>query len=114
MTPNKHVGSNWLHRKSGKKVVIIGHGKLEHNARPCFFYNEDGDEVIWARDQEEFLDGRFEQLAYQVAVFCDQSIVIALVQTSTKISDVVKELPGAFRVTDQEGTELWAKKAAVQ
>lgn len=115
MTPNKHVGSNWLHKKSGKKVVIVGHGKLEATNRPRFFYNEEGDRTIWARDSEEFLDGRFEQLAYRVALYTPLGILIALVKTGVPLAELVKEHPDVTLITDQEGTELWtAEQPALQ
>ncbi|OXE37515.1 MAG: hypothetical protein CGW95_00965 [Phenylobacterium zucineum] len=113
MTPNKHVGSNWLHLKSNKKVVIVGHGMLEATARPCFFYNEEGENVIWARDSEEFLDGRFQQLSYQVVLFSEAGIMIALVKCGVPLSDLVKEHPEVMRITDQEGTELWTREQPV-
>lgn len=52
------VGSEWLHIKSGHSYRIIGACRLEHSNAPAYLYvGEDG--TVWARDMDEFLDGRF-------------------------------------------------------
>jgi len=56
----------WLHKKTGREYVVEGVCTLEHSNKPAYLYRsyqEGGDDgVLWARDKEEFLDGRFELL----------------------------------------------------
>jgi hypothetical protein len=60
-------GTIWLHLKSGKKYVIIGMCRLEATNAPAYLYTSIEDEsVVWARDMDEFLDGRFENISKRV------------------------------------------------
>ena len=55
------TGTNWRHIKSGGMYTVLGMCRLEHNGCPaCLYQGLDG--VVWARDKDEFLDGRFEPL----------------------------------------------------
>jgi len=56
-------GSLWTHRKTAHIYVVIGECQLEATNRPAVLYRQinhpDGGK-LWARDRDEFLDGRFE------------------------------------------------------
>ncbi|MEX5515688.1 hypothetical protein [Pseudophaeobacter sp. 1A09344] len=56
------MGSRWLHLKSGVEYAVHGHCFLEASATPAILYasTTDGENPIWARGADEFLDGRFE------------------------------------------------------
>lgn len=57
---DKIVGSQWLHVKSEKRYTIIGTCRLEKENAPAYLYKGD-DGVVWAREKDEFLDGRFQR-----------------------------------------------------
>ena len=53
------LGTEWRHIKSGRLYVTVGKCRLEATAAPAVLYRgEDG--TVWARDMDEFLDGRFD------------------------------------------------------
>lgn len=55
------VGSRWRHVKTGREYTIIGKCRLEGTNTPAYLYvGEDG--IAWARDMDEFLDGRFVKI----------------------------------------------------
>lgn len=57
------IGSRWQHLKTDHTYVVTGHCLLEATAKPAILYKHvDGDGLgrpMWARDAEQFLDGRF-------------------------------------------------------
>lgn len=54
------LGRVYKHLKSGGIYAIVGHCQLEATNRPAVLYASTvGDSKIWARDLEEFMDGRF-------------------------------------------------------
>lgn len=55
------VGSRWLHVKTDREYTIIGKCRLEGTNAPAYLYVGD-DEIVWARDMDEFLDGRFVKI----------------------------------------------------
>jgi hypothetical protein len=56
-------GQVWKHLKSGGIYSIVGHCQLEATNRPAVLYaSVSGDGRTWARDEEEFMDGRFIKL----------------------------------------------------
>ncbi|QXV74049.1 hypothetical protein [Rhizobium phage RHEph12] len=52
----------WQHVKSGGLYNIVGTFQIESTNRPGFLYRAQKDQTVWGRDQEEFLDGRFQRL----------------------------------------------------
>lgn len=52
------INSIVTHVKTGNTYVVVGHGNLEKDCVPAYFYGSDYKEM-WARDKEEFEDGRF-------------------------------------------------------
>ena len=52
------INSIVTHLKSGNTYVIVGHGNLEKDCIPAYFYGNSYKEM-WARSKEEFEDGRF-------------------------------------------------------
>lgn len=56
----KYKGSAWRHVKSDHIYVIVGECRLEATGKPAFLYSAPGWDIPWARDKDEFLDGRFE------------------------------------------------------
>ena len=57
---DKIVGSQWLHIKSQKRYMIVGTCRLESTNSPAYLYLDDAG-IVWARDKDEFLDGRFQR-----------------------------------------------------
>lgn len=54
-------GELWKHLKSKRIYVVLGACRLEATNRPGVLYTPVGGEgSIWVRDEQEFLDGRFE------------------------------------------------------
>lgn len=60
-------GSVWRHVKTGKVYAVIGRCRLEATNRPGVLYTRPEDGTVWARDADEFLDGRFERLTFEAA-----------------------------------------------
>jgi hypothetical protein len=56
------VGTVWRHKKSGGVYTVIGTCRLEATNAPAYLYTSTANGVIWARDMDEFLDGRFENI----------------------------------------------------
>ena len=58
------IGTVWKHLKTGHAYTIMGVCRLEATNRPAILYRRaDGSsQIVWARDEEEFLDGRFERV----------------------------------------------------
>ena len=56
------IGSIWRHKKSRHVYVIIGVCQLEATNTPAFLYRRPKEGITWARDMDEFLDGRFERV----------------------------------------------------
>lgn len=59
------AGQFWTHIKTGGTYFITGFCILESTNKDAVLYiNETADDGVtpWARDKEEFLDGRFERL----------------------------------------------------
>lgn len=56
------IGSMWLHKKTNNVYAIIGRCILESTNMPGILYRKPADREAWARDEEEFMDGRFERL----------------------------------------------------
>ncbi|MDE2233783.1 MAG: hypothetical protein KGJ90_06815 [Patescibacteria group bacterium] len=54
-------GTRWLHVKSGREYTITGSCRLESTGCAAYLYMDDSG-VTWARDKDEFLDGRFQQI----------------------------------------------------
>lgn len=53
--------SKWRHVKTGNIYTVVGACRLEHSNSPAYLYMDKAG-IIWARDKDEFLDGRFEPL----------------------------------------------------
>lgn len=62
MADHSLIGTTWLHVKSQRLYMIVGTCRLEATNTPAFLYRNDDDGIVWARDMDEFLDGRFERL----------------------------------------------------
>lgn len=63
MTPEHPViGTHWRHKKTGHIYKVIGVCRLEHSNAPAYLYRRPEDGITWARDMDEFLDGRFERI----------------------------------------------------
>lgn len=56
------IGSIWRHIKTGHVYAITGTCRLEHSNEPAYLYCRPEDGVTWARNMDQFLDGRFERL----------------------------------------------------
>ena len=56
------TGTLWQHQKSGGEYTITGHCMLEATRKAAVLYRCHETGILWARDADEFLDGRFEQL----------------------------------------------------
>lgn len=57
------AGSIWRHVKTGKVYSVVGTCRLEATNSPAVLYaSPDDGGVVWARDMDEFLDGRFERV----------------------------------------------------
>lgn len=56
------VGTVWRHKKTGGVYAIIGVCRLEATNAPAYLYTSTSNGVVWARDMDEFLDGRFENI----------------------------------------------------
>lgn len=53
-------GTIWKHIKSGETYAIVGNCLLEATNSPAVLYASTiGDGRVWARDLDEFMDGRF-------------------------------------------------------
>lgn len=64
---NIQKGQFWRHKKTGSVYYITGFCTLEATNKTAVLYieeeaDEGAEELPWARDQDEFLDGRFELL----------------------------------------------------
>ena len=61
MVPNGFLYTRWLHKKSQHQYFIIGECRLEATNKRAFLYVpvDDRNGTPWARDIDEFLDGRF-------------------------------------------------------
>jgi hypothetical protein len=61
------IGGLWRHVKTGHDYVILGQCRLEATNRPGILYRRvNGEDVMtWARDEEEFCDGRFIPVSTQ-------------------------------------------------
>lgn len=59
---DKNIGTVWKHVKSGTDYLIAGECRLEATGEPAYLYKRMDGIILWARDKEEFLDGRFEKL----------------------------------------------------
>ena len=59
-----YQSSVWRHNKTNHRYVIVGECRLEHSNAPAFLYTriDVPDGIVWARDRDEFLDGRFDRL----------------------------------------------------
>lgn len=59
---NDHVlvGTIWRHKKTRRVYVVMGQCRLEATNAPGLLYRSAQDGTTWARDLDEFLDGRFE------------------------------------------------------
>ena len=56
-------GTVWKHIKTGGTYTVVGNCQLEATNRPAVLYvSTNGDGRTWARDLEEFMDGRFVRL----------------------------------------------------
>jgi len=66
MEEASEIGSVWRHKKTGSVYTIIGACRLEHSNAPAYLYRlaHDPDGITWARDMDEFLDGRFEKITF--------------------------------------------------
>ena len=55
------IGKLYCHLKSGHIYVVTGECLLEATAKPGVLYRRVNlpDAPLWARDKDEFLDGRF-------------------------------------------------------
>jgi hypothetical protein len=60
----KELYTWWRHKKTHQVYIIVGQCRLEKTGQAAFLYVRDADAggTPWAREKEEFLDGRFEQL----------------------------------------------------
>jgi hypothetical protein len=56
-------GSVWQHMKSGHVYSVIGTCRLEATNAPAVLYARPEDGFVWARDMDEFLDGRFARIS---------------------------------------------------
>ena len=57
------LGRFWRHEKTGKHYEVLGTGYIEATLTPCVIYRrKSGDDIVWVRPLEEFLDGRFEDI----------------------------------------------------
>lgn len=56
------VGTVWRHKKTGNVYVIIGTCRLEATNATAYLYTSSSNGVVWARDADEFLDGRYENI----------------------------------------------------
>lgn len=58
------IGTLWVHLKTSHLYVIVGDCQLEATNRPAVLYRLVGGEgPVWARDMEEFMDGRFAEVS---------------------------------------------------
>ena len=58
------VCSVWRHLKTGNKYSVVGHAMIESTWRPGVIYQRNySTEPLIVRDEEEFIDGRFERLS---------------------------------------------------
>lgn len=58
------IGTMWLHVKTGHLYIVVGECWLEATNAPAVLYHRAGGVgPTWARDREEFLDGRFAQVS---------------------------------------------------
>lgn len=63
---SSRIGSKWKHAKRGTVYEVIAHAELQMSAdlvdgtELVVYRGEDG--RLWAREEEEFLDGRFTEL----------------------------------------------------
>jgi len=57
-------GSTWRHVKSGRVYKTTGRCRLEATGEPAVLYvlADGANDTVWARSQDEFLDGRFERV----------------------------------------------------
>lgn len=62
--PADPIGTVWRHRKTGHVYTIIGTCRLEATNAPAYLYRRPEDGITWARDMDEFLDGRFERIEF--------------------------------------------------
>lgn len=58
------VASAWRHQRTGGVYIVMGYCRIEATARPAVLYaSVKGDtDMPWARDAEEFTDGRFRRV----------------------------------------------------
>ncbi len=58
-----YVGSLWTHLKTAQLYVVIGFCRLEASNKTAVLYQpvNAACNYPWARDLDEFLDGRFER-----------------------------------------------------
>lgn len=58
------IGTLWLHLKTNHLYVVVGHCQLEAtNRRAVLYHRVGGDGPTWAREEAEFLDGRFAEVS---------------------------------------------------
>lgn len=64
MEQDEFLYQRWKHERSGYTYIIVGVCRLEATNRPAYLYTqiEQPDGIVWARDMDEFLDGRFMPL----------------------------------------------------
>ena len=67
MSDNWTNGTLWRHIKSGGVYLTVGSCRLEKTGQPAVLYRhpEPENSTVWARDMDEFLDGRFERVNSQ-------------------------------------------------
>lgn len=56
--------SRWRHAKTHHDYIIIGECRLESTSAPAYLYvrADDPAGIPWAREKDEFLDGRFVRM----------------------------------------------------
>lgn len=58
------IGTLWLHLKTNHLYVVVGDCLIEATCRPAVLYTlVGGGGPTWARDRDEFMDGRFAEVA---------------------------------------------------
>ena len=67
MREDKLIGSTWRHVNTGRVYALVGKCRLEHNNAPAYLYRRTEDGITWARDMDEFLDGRFERISFSTS-----------------------------------------------
>lgn len=58
--------TRWLHKKTGRVVILVGECRLEATNMPAYLYvhEDEPDDLPWARDKDKFHDGRFVSCAW--------------------------------------------------